>query len=212
MKQLDASFFSYLKSERDKLFLWHDLGKYGALRAEQIAKDNNGKTLEMIMQDNIEALSEYGVVYDETKGIRYIGDDKEFWDRCSISVVDQASGEINEIKGNADREEWQGEAICERLEDPVARANPDIIGKNIIDHETGKKIGETEAFDHANDPEWQSIALNEHGQKTFVDGTAETEEIREEKISDSNGISSEFGEQLSLQESEDIDYYNGIGY
>jgi hypothetical protein len=35
MKSLDSAFFSYFKSEKNELFLWHDIGKDSSLVAEK---------------------------------------------------------------------------------------------------------------------------------------------------------------------------------
>lgn len=159
-------------TEPDEAYFWHgqttdDAGVVhgGQANAAEIAETNDGKTLEMCMLDNREELEAADVnfediyneegVFDHTN-ISYGDTDEEntqFWDDCSQSFADQASGEVHVIEGTDDRALDDGSKIPEseyqdstyaRVESPALEENDAVTGITSINANESRSMEEGE--------------------------------------------------------------------
>jgi len=131
------------KTEPDQAYFWHDQtnGIGGADNAAKIARENGGKTLEMVMKENKDKLIECGAPYDEDTG-QFIMQDEEFADICSKTFAQEASGVVHVIAGTDKRPEQLGKSTFERVEYDELVNNAAVNGTAIvIDPYTGYETG-----------------------------------------------------------------------
>lgn len=142
------------KTNPDEAYFWHGqtdgIGRQN--NAMEIASQNNGKTLEMCMLENRDELEDAGVRFrDNSNGtvdISYGSNEEEsnrFWEDCSKSFAEQASGNIHVIDGSDPRQNGQSEkeypCIYNRLEQPTLKQNENV---NSITHVDPKSQEVTE--------------------------------------------------------------------
>lgn len=143
----------------DEAYFWHGRsnGCGGQHNAMEIARENNGKTLEMCMLEHREQLQYAGVVFvdkDKDKvSIDYNGNLSEanqFWDDCSKAFAEQASGNIHVIDGFDPRQNGQLEcdypSVYNRIEYPALAQNPNVNSITHIDPFTQQPT-KVESFD-----------------------------------------------------------------
>lgn len=131
------------KTDPNEAYFWHGQtnGIGGQDNAMDIAAENNGKTLEMCMLENRKELEEAGVnfrTYDDgTTAISYgaTADEKNnFWESCSKSFAEQASGDVHVIDGKDPRPNGQAESeypcVYNRIEHDALTSNANV--NNII--------------------------------------------------------------------------------
>jgi hypothetical protein len=145
-------------TKENEAYFWHGRtnGIGGQLNAQRIAKEHNGKTLEMKVYEHLRELEKFGVDYDEDFGIIYTGDDPDFWDKCSKAFAEQASGDIHVIEGTDKRKFSDGRTVSEeeftgsvyRTVEYPALANKEKVNSiTSIDAYSGKETGKVERFD-----------------------------------------------------------------
>ena len=170
----------------NEAFFWHGrttdengIAHGGPDNAASIASANNGKTLEMCMLANRKELEGAGVAfndyYDEDGFL--IGTDisvpgstqsqQSFWDACSKSFAEQASGDVHVIEGTDNRPDGTPEAkfphTYNRIERPVLEESLDsekVIGIIPINANGGKPFAYEEKAskieDKPDEPEEQA--------------------------------------------------------
>jgi hypothetical protein len=97
-----------LKTGPNTAYFWSGLGEEGATIAENIAKKNDGTTLEMIMKKYKQELVDAGFPYDSEYD-RFIWDDadslnKKAWSDISEAYASQTSGNVRVVLGDQVRE------------------------------------------------------------------------------------------------------------
>ena len=150
------------KTNPDAAYFWHGQtdGIGGQNNAMEIASQNNGKTLEMCMLENRDELEDAGVRFrDNSNGtvdISYGSNEEEnnrFWDDCSKSFAEQASGNIHVIDGSDPRQNGQSEkeypCVYNRLEHPTLEQNEDVNSITHIDPKS-QEATEVENLNHNN--------------------------------------------------------------
>ena len=145
------------KTEPNEAYFWH--GKSDGLGGQDVAIDiasqNNGKTLEMCLLDNRDELEKAGVIFDERPDgfrISYDGcknEESRFWDDCSKSFAEQASGNVYVIEGTDPRPNGQAESdypsVYNRIEHPVLEQNHNVNSITHVDPHTRQQT-EVELF------------------------------------------------------------------
>lgn len=149
------------KTSEDGAYFWHGRsnGVGGQFNAQEIALENNGKTLEMCMFENRNRLEQVGVEFEERKNgkiiITYNGNEDEktqFWDDCSKVFAEQASGNVHVIEGIDPRPNGQSErdfpSVYNRIEHPALEQNENVCSITHIDPYT-KQQTEIESFNRS---------------------------------------------------------------
>lgn len=142
------------KTNGDETYFWHGQTNHIGDKdiANSIADLNKGKTLEMCMLDNIDELENAGVRFkfndDDTVTISYGSNQSEanqFWDDCSKSFAEQATGNIYVIEGTDPRPNGQSEgdypSVYNRIERPTLEQNPNITSITYINPANGETTG-----------------------------------------------------------------------
>lgn len=134
----------------------------GQDRAKVYASCHDGKTLEMLMEENRDALIEAGFPYDEEKK-EFVysdgspnpdgspskwGDTRLYWDQLSDAFAEGASGQVRVLfgmDGNTLREDADGnihsyESTWQRAELSRIKRNPNITGVTALDPYTLEEI------------------------------------------------------------------------
>lgn len=155
---IDAHRWCFATSPGEAYF-WHGLtnGCGGQYVAMDIAKENNGKTLEMCMIEHRDQLEQAGVQFlnrpDGTVEIFYGTNQQEcedFWSNCSKAFADQASGDVHVIEGADLRPNGQSESeypsVYNRIEHPALEQNQQVNSITQIDPYTRSQTG-YESFD-----------------------------------------------------------------
>ncbi len=150
------------KTNENEAYFWHGRtnGCGGQDVAMDIASKNNGKTLEMCMLDHRDKLEQSGVEFfgrpDGTVEIFYGSNQEEsnkFWEDCSKSFAEQASGDIHVVEGIDPRPNGQSEkdfpSVYNRIEHPALEQNPQVNSITKIDPYTRNETG-CETFDTRN--------------------------------------------------------------
>ena len=130
-----------------------DMG--GEETAKAFARAHDGKTLEMLMEENRDALIEAGFPYDEERG-QFVysdgspnsdgspskwGDTREYWDEISDAFAQGASGQVrvvfgndeNDLREDADENIHSYESTWHRAELSRIKRNPNITGVTALD-------------------------------------------------------------------------------
>ena len=145
------------KTEKDEACFWHGQtdGVGGQENAREIASENDWKTLEMCMLENRDELEQAGVEFQEKAngGIRITygenaAEENKFFDDCSRSFAEQASGDVHTIEGSDPRPNGQAEQdyphTYNRVEHPTLDDKTDVNSITAIDpktrEETGKEV------------------------------------------------------------------------
>lgn len=144
------------KTDENEAYFWHGQtdGVGGQDNAMQIASENGGKTLEMCMLEHRDELEQAGVIFDERDDGIYIkygeteDETNKFWEDCSRSFAEQASGDVHVIEGSDPRPNGQSEQdypnVYNRVEHPTLEDNPNVNQIQGIDpktrEETGKEV------------------------------------------------------------------------
>lgn len=141
------------KTNPNEAYFWHGLtdGCGGPENANNIA-GKNGKTLERCMLDHRDELEKAGVRFkdnnDKTVSIDYgntIGESKQFWEDCSKSFAEQASGNVHVIEGTDSRPNGQSEkdypSVYNCVEYPALVQNQNVTSITHIDPATRQQTG-----------------------------------------------------------------------
>ena len=114
-----------LKTELNKAFFWsgNSNGVGGMAKAAELAKQNNGITLEMLMEEQEINLPKWD--FNNPSAI-------QAWKDASASYARQASGKIRAIIGS----KINPDGVWNTIELPILRVNPKVSKITVIDPET----------------------------------------------------------------------------
>lgn len=98
--------YDCFSTEPNSAYFWSGLGENGQDIAAQVARENGGTTLEMLMDKSKEELISAGFPYDEDLGGFYFSkDNAQEWQSISKAFAEQANGEVRAVLGDKVREE-----------------------------------------------------------------------------------------------------------
>lgn len=134
------SCYDSFATEPNSAYFWSGLGTQGADIAADIAANNNGVTLEMVMEQNKNSIIAAGFPYNEDLGGFYftrdnIGD----WEAASNAFAKQASGEVHAVLGDkvSDKSVWKTNELPTLSEnnkvnkviavDPITGTDKDVL-------------------------------------------------------------------------------------
>ena len=122
-------------TEPNSAYFWSGLGENGQDIAAQIADENGGTTLEMLMDKNKDELISAGFLYDEDlRGFSFSPENIQDWQAVSQAFAEQASGEGHAGLGDNIREG----GVWNTKEYPVLSEN-DTVNKIIAVDPTTKQ-------------------------------------------------------------------------
>ncbi len=134
MFNIDNCYDSFA-SEPNSAYFWSGLGQNGADKAAEIAQENGGTTLEMLMEQNKESIISAGFPYDEDMGgFYYTQDTASYWEAASQAYAEQASGEVHVILG----ENIRDESVWNTKEYPSLSESDNVSKIISVDPYTGK--------------------------------------------------------------------------
>lgn len=123
-------------TEPDTAYFWSGLGPNGADIAANIAQDNNGITLEQLMERNKDTLISAGFPYDEDLGGFYFSKSNENdWQAVSQAYAEQASGNVHAVLGDHIRDE----SVWNTREFPTLKENGNVSSIMSVDPSTRKE-------------------------------------------------------------------------
>lgn len=128
--------YDCFSTEPDSAYFWSGLGENGQDIASQIAQENNGTTLEMLMEKNKDTLISAGFPYDEDLGGFYFTkDNAQDWQLISQAYAEQASGNVHAVLGDQVREN----SVWNSKEFPALKENSDVDKVISVDPSTRKE-------------------------------------------------------------------------
>ena len=146
------------KTDANEAYFWHGRtnGCGGQDNSMDIAIHGNGKTLEMCMLEHRDRLEQAGVMFQDkangTVAIDYgsnLDESRRFWDDCSKSFAEQASGNIHVIDGTDPRPNGQAEcdfpSTYNRIEHHALEQNQNVNSITHVDPYT-RQPTEIESF------------------------------------------------------------------
>ncbi|MBQ3133570.1 MAG: hypothetical protein IJC17_04785 [Clostridia bacterium] len=130
------SCYSCFATEPNSAYFWSGLGEKGEDIAANIAKENNGVTLETLMREHKDELINAGFEYDkELDRFLFSPDNYSDWEAISKAYAEQASGEVRAILGDNIRQD----SVWNTKEQP-ALSNNNTVSKIIsVDPKTGQE-------------------------------------------------------------------------
>ncbi len=138
-------------TEPNSAYFWSGLGENGQDIAAQIAQENGGTTMEMLMDRNRDQLISAGFPYDEDLGGFYFTKDNvQDWQAISQAYAEQAKGEVHAILGENVREN----SVWNTKEFPALTENDNVNKITSVDPHTGK--GKDVLFDKTSSSETTS--------------------------------------------------------
>jgi murein DD-endopeptidase MepM/ murein hydrolase activator NlpD len=159
--------YHLFKTNPNTAYFWSGLGSKGKYIAESIARQNNGTTLEMLMETHKDKLIEAGFEYDESLDRFVFGEENAGdWRLISKAYADHASGDVRTVLGEQVREG----SVWNQRELPALKENSDVNSIILVDPQTGSdkgillsKSGSTESNEKTNAspvlPEQNAIVL-----------------------------------------------------
>jgi len=116
-------------------YFWSGLGADGQDIAEKIARENNGTTLEMLMEEHKDELISAGFSYDEDLGGFYFSSENaQDWQEISKAYAEQASGNVYAVLGDNVRDG----SVWNTQELPALEQNDNVDKVFSVDSVTGK--------------------------------------------------------------------------
>ena len=123
-------------TEPNSAYFWSGLGENGQDIAAQIAQENGGTTLEMMMDKNKDDLISAGFPYDEDLGGFYFTpENAQDWQIISQAYAEQANGNVHAVLGENIREE----SVWNTKELPALEKNDNVDKVFSVDPSTGKE-------------------------------------------------------------------------
>ena len=123
-------------TEPNSAYFWSGLGENGQDIAAQVAYENGGTTLEMLMDKNKDELISAGFPYDEDLGGFYFSkDNAQDWQAISQAYAEQASGDVHAVLGDTVREG----SVWNTKELPALEKNENVDKVISVDPSTGKE-------------------------------------------------------------------------
>lgn len=127
--------YDAFSSGKNRAYFWSGLGPNGQEIAADIAKENGGTTLEMLMESNKDRLVQAGFEYDPSiERFVFSPDNIDDWRTISNAYAEQASGEVHAVLGDRIRED----SVWNMRELPALKENNNVHSIVAVDPSTGK--------------------------------------------------------------------------
>ncbi|MBQ7969078.1 MAG: hypothetical protein IJ292_04580 [Clostridia bacterium] len=137
MFDLDRCYDSFATSPNEAYF-WSGLGKNGQSVAADIARENGGVTLEMLMEKNKDLLIESGFEYDkELNRFIFSPENLDDWKAISNAYAEQVSGDTRVILGDRVRDD----SVWNTKELPALSENENVNRVISVDPQNGQDKG-----------------------------------------------------------------------
>ncbi len=132
MFDLDKCYDSFA-TRPNKAYFWSGLGKNGQDIAADIARENGGVTLEMLMEKNKDLLVESGFEYDkELNRFVFSPENLDDWKAISNAYAEQVSGDTHVILGDRVRDD----GVWNTREFPTLSENENVNRVISVDPQT----------------------------------------------------------------------------
>ncbi len=132
--------YDAFRPEKDRAYFWSGLGPNGQDIAAEIANENKGTTLEMLMEAHKDDLLKAGFEYDPSiNRFVFSPENIDDWRAVSNAFAEQASGEVHVVLGNDVRDSsvWntkefptltENDAVSKVASvDPVTKQEKDVL-------------------------------------------------------------------------------------
>ncbi len=194
---MDKDFYKCFETEKDEAYFWSGLGKDGAERAAEIAKQNGGTTLEMKMEQHKDEMIKHGFEYDEKKQqFEWSDDNKHLWDEASKAYAEQAKGNVHAVLGDNVREG----STWNRVEKDALAKNDKVNKVTSVDPKTGKD--KDVIMDKGKGASKDHVYINKDVQNKVKDSHMEQSNAESKSAGKGNSQVDEFGVDMSKAQSE----------